>query len=369
MNIAFLVFLNIIFLVIAIFFSIIPFLTRKTESFGVTIPEEVYNEQEVVSIRKSYRNSVVVFGIVFLTLLNVLFFILPSVVFQLYYFLIYIFELTTFFVFYIRGHYRMKRLKENKKWSEGKKEFVVASLKSTGNQFSPLWIIYYLIIMLITLWIGIVFYDRIPEKVVIHWDAKFNPNKWVSKTYFLILFPVIMQLFLSVIFFISYYVIIRAREQIDPAKPEESFERVRIFKKIWANFIVFAGFLMLSIFLFMQISFIVNFSPQFIMVVIFGLTGVIVLASLVISIFVGQGGSRLKLSKEKEDKNIIVRDDDKYWKLGVFYFNPDDPAVFVEKRFGIGWTFNWARPLSWILLLGLFLLMGVILLISIAGLK
>ena len=33
-------------------------------------------------------------------------------------------------------------------------------------------------------------------------------------------------------------------------------------------------------------------------------------------------------------------DDDKYWVLGCFYYNPNDPSTFVQKRFGIGWTVN-----------------------------
>jgi len=38
------------------------------------------------------------------------------------------------------------------------------------------------------------------------------------------------------------------------------------------------------------------------------------------------------------------------WKAGVFYVNPDDPALFVPKRFGIGYTLNFAHPLSWLIL-------------------
>jgi uncharacterized membrane protein len=36
------------------------------------------------------------------------------------------------------------------------------------------------------------------------------------------------------------------------------------------------------------------------------------------------------------------------WKWGQFYYNPDDPALFVEKRFGVGMTLNFGRPASWI---------------------
>jgi hypothetical protein len=38
------------------------------------------------------------------------------------------------------------------------------------------------------------------------------------------------------------------------------------------------------------------------------------------------------------------------WKAGIFYVNPDDPAIFVEKRFGIGYTLNFGHPLSWLIL-------------------
>jgi uncharacterized membrane protein len=30
--------------------------------------------------------------------------------------------------------------------------------------------------------------------------------------------------------------------------------------------------------------------------------------------------------------------------------NPEDPALLVEKRFGFGWTLNFANPMSWVLL-------------------
>ena len=40
--------------------------------------------------------------------------------------------------------------------------------------------------------------------------------------------------------------------------------------------------------------------------------------------------------------------DQKYWKWRFLYFNRNDNRVFVPKRFGIGWTLNWASPFSYI---------------------
>lgn len=39
------------------------------------------------------------------------------------------------------------------------------------------------------------------------------------------------------------------------------------------------------------------------------------------------------------------------WKAGMFYYNPADPVVMVEKRTGFGYTFNFANPWSWALMI------------------
>lgn len=36
-----------------------------------------------------------------------------------------------------------------------------------------------------------------------------------------------------------------------------------------------------------------------------------------------------------------------HWKLLVFYYNPDEPRLFVPKRTGIPFTLNFAKPAAW----------------------
>jgi len=44
---------------------------------------------------------------------------------------------------------------------------------------------------------------------------------------------------------------------------------------------------------------------------------------------------------------------DACWKFGLIYVNRDDAAIFVEKRFGVGYTLNFGHPgLVWILVAG-----------------
>lgn len=62
------------------------------------------------------------------------------------------------------------------------------------------------------------------------------------------------------------------------------------------------------------------------------------------------------------------RPPDEKWK-GVFYFNSDDPAVLVPKRYGIGYTLNFGNRWSWVVLALILLLVAAPIAISIAGLK
>ena len=43
------------------------------------------------------------------------------------------------------------------------------------------------------------------------------------------------------------------------------------------------------------------------------------------------------------------------YRWGLFYVNPKDPAIWVPKRLGLGWTLNFAHGRSWVML-GLLLL-------------
>jgi uncharacterized membrane protein len=46
------------------------------------------------------------------------------------------------------------------------------------------------------------------------------------------------------------------------------------------------------------------------------------------------------------------------WKGAIIYYNPNDAALFVEKRDGMGYTLNFANSWSWVLLLGLALVIA-----------
>ena len=70
---------------------------------------------------------------------------------------------------------------------------------------------------------------------------------------------------------------------------------------------------------------------------------------------VGQGGQRAVAPAARQE----VRGDatpDHAWKLGgLLYFNPRDPAMWVENRVGVGYTLNVGNWRAWLLIIGIML--------------
>lgn len=71
--------------------------------------------------------------------------------------------------------------------------------------------------------------------------------------------------------------------------------------------------------------------------------GVIVLLSVI-----GQGGARGSPPPVRGDRTR-----DAFWKWGLVYVNPEDPALFIEKRFGLGYTLNFGNRWAWVTLAAL----------------
>ena len=86
------------------------------------------------------------------------------------------------------------------------------------------------------------------------------------------------------------------------------------------------------------------------MVLIIVATLVFVGTMIAFSVVYGQSGSRLV--KRLEENGGIIADNDEHWKAGIFYWNKGDASLILPKRFGVGWTMNWARPAAWVIVGG-----------------
>ena len=89
--------------------------------------------------------------------------------------------------------------------------------------------------------------------------------------------------------------------------------------------------------------------------IIIGVALLCVVGSLIVGVKYGQSGSRVF---RMEASDTLLSDDDRFWKLGMLYCNPDDASLFLPQRSGIGWTVNWGRPAVWAMVAAFVLLVA-----------
>jgi uncharacterized membrane protein len=185
-------------------------------------------------------------------------------------------------------------------------------------------------------------WNDIPSRIPVHWGLN-GPDRWVDRTPLAVYGFIAMIAAVSLMMSLAGYATMYASRRVAATGPAAEIER----KYRTAGF---AGLLALAYVLAIVAPPIegaipeVPFAPAIIIVTS--------LAMVVTLMYYGQGGTRLSYAHTSvvNDPPVGDRTADDRWKWGVFYYNPDDPAFLVEKRFGLGWTWNFGHRLSWLLI-------------------
>ena len=348
MLIAMVTFCNLL-VVLAVSFT--PYVTRKTELFGVSMPSSQNGLPELRKMRRSFLCWSLIFGAVmsFLSVAAIQF-LSEFWSMVVYTSLIFVYLFAYFFL-YLFYHKKMKLFKSNQDWSSSEASLVV-DINPGKDTFSPAWLLTYPVIAAATIFATYLIWPLVPDKIPMNYDMAGNAVSWAQKNWKTALFMLVFQWFTMLVFAVAYIVPRIAKRQIDAANPETSRKQGKQFRRVMSGSLVFGGMVMGIFFGACQIMMLLAVNGTVAVWACLGLMFLVFLLMGFMMFKVGQGGSRVKASASSDHPGGNI-DDDKYWKLGMFYYNKNDPAVFVEKRFGIGYTNNWARPLSWILLIGL----------------
>src|SRR5690625_2576462 len=354
-----------IVLLVPIFISInfTPYWTRRTESFSVSIPKEIYLSQQLKSMRKQYASITSLFSLLILCLfwLSNLFIQFNEKTFTIIVSVMIGFYLVATFLIYLVFHHKMKTLKLESDWGHKKSQLVVidTTFRNQKLAYSNLWFMISFIIAFVTLFFTFKLYDQIPDSIPMNYNLSGEVTKWVDKSYRSVLMMPMTQIYLTFILLFVNIVIAKAKQQISAENPKKSMEQNIVFRRRWSAFTIGSGIALVLLLSLAQYSFIYPVNQSLLLTVSLGFPLGMMIWAIILSFTTGQGGSRVNTGTDKRG-DMIDRDDDQYWKLGQFYFNKNDPAIFLEKRFGIGWTNNWAHPLSWLMILAIILIAIVI---------
>jgi len=358
-NIIMLITILISYLAIAGAFAMFPYVSRRTVIFGVSVPEDVYQDPRVSALRSAYRNGVLIAGAVFVAVQVLLYYLggFNETAHAVWLSILIFINLFVCGAIYLRAYTGMKRLKAEEGWNKDAPQLVTVDtgFRRKKSMVSPLYFVSHIVLIASTVIVSLLRYDALPAMIPTTFDSAGNAVGWMEKSYKALLIMPGIELFMTLIMFFAYYMIAKSRQQIDPANREVSLMQNMVFRRRWSAFTVYGGLLMAAVFSLVQLTILGILDQGVTTAVSLALPLVIIGAVIVLAVTTGQSGSRVKVGAGEYPpaKKAAVREDDSNWKYGVWYYNPGDPSLFVEKRVGIGWTVNWGRPMAWVILLGI----------------
>ncbi|KGR89028.1 DUF1648 domain-containing protein [Lysinibacillus boronitolerans] len=332
---------------------VVPYIVRETIVFGVTVPEQKIKHPILAQLKKQYVQFVGGTGIVFLIIMIISYNQLaPSESMQSIVLLSCLFSmLTVSMVLYWINHQKVSTLKKQEQWGVNIKQVRAIDLTARSRDemlpwsfFAvPLGISVFLIIY------TVLHYDQMPNDIAVHWGPSGEADAWRDKTYFTaISLPLIMLMMQCMMWGITDS-IKRSAIKLAVNHKEESLEDQLKTRKYMSWQILMISYALTALLTILQLS---NIYPSmtvgYKLLPVFILFLVVLLGSLLIYV--------LKKHKHKVryeaniDSQVMDVDEDRYWKGGLIYMNRQDPSIFVEKRFGVGWTMNLANPRGYIVI-------------------
>ena len=358
-----------VFLVAIVFLSgallaATPWFMKKGECFAVTIPESAQADERFLAFRKRYAAAVLAVTLICAVALGAvsnvalgkmgseadsdsLNAILAAAIVVAA-----TIPLVASFALMLHYRKRVEAIKREEGWKAERDEAVaLIGFEEAPVPPSLAWNVVYVPIVLVTLAIGLALYPSTPDLVPTHFDFAGNVNQWTPKGPALIAFPLLFEVFMAACFIFSHWMTIRSKKDIDPARPAISAYAYGAFARAECILLLVGGSVLtavLGIVMILMMAEILSMLVTIALIIV--ATLILVGATIAVSVVYGQSGSRLV--KRLEENGDIIADNDEHWKAGIFYWNKDDASLILPKRFGVGWTMNWARPAAWLIVGG-----------------
>ncbi|WP_308465466.1 DUF1648 domain-containing protein [Rathayibacter soli] len=344
-----------------------PAIVHPTVPLGVSVPHDRIGEPVIRTAVRRYRIAIVgcwvlaVAGTVFLADQAALALAVP---------VLGLLVLCT--VAYLVARSSILRAKRAGRWYEGVPVRLTADVTALASPRPPIgWAIVSVLLLLVTIVIGAVAYSSLPDPVPVHWNAAGEINGYAAKSVWSVFGPVLIGLGLvALLFAASYLGRLTTGRTITSDSLEEAAHRADVQRRLLVSMLGQLGLVITLMICTLTLA--GWFAPKSNVLFIVLPAGLIVLIAALLVVFVvrysrsmarSQVGARAGGSATggtaRSDRAIDAPDDDRYWKGGLIYVNRNDPAVFVPKRFGVGWTVNLGSAGGFIL--------GLVLLLIIVG--
>lgn len=349
-----------IMILIALFIPLIlidlftPHVLRKTTVFGISIPEPFIDDPQLATFKKKYSLLIAVIQIPLITILVVMALSMNDMQQSLLMMGGIFIYLTVSIMIYLKLHDEVKRYKALKGWENQVTVVRVSSFETKFNKNERLFphrlfIPSFLGTIGLTIWL-VYIYPQLPGVIPTHWGINGQPDAWSDKSFFSVFSIVFILLFTQVLMYGMAYGAFNSSVQVKAQNAALSLQREHETRKLTAEIMAFFN-LITTLFLgFIDVK--SNFgilSADNTLSIAYSLPVFLILTFGVVYYYMKRSKAINQQFKELDSAESSPSDD-QYWKWGLFYYNKNNPDLFIEKKFGVGWSVNFARPGIWIFL-------------------
>lgn len=343
-----------------------PWLMPPTECFAVTVPPSAKDDPRIRALYRIYSVTVgttTVLCVIACSVVMHLWASDPSSVqseraFVVTTMVATFVPLIVSFALMLHTRNQVRELKESERWVVEAPHAAAFVDDDAPKPISIWWNVLYLVIAAALAAFALAHFADYPARIPMQVDFDGTITRFADKSVRTVLFPAFFAALLGTAFTFAHYVSIHSKRPIDPAAPASSALAYGRFARVYSLMSLLGGLGLCTIFgISFNLSVLGTITLGQAAVIMVVTTLIFVVAVTGVSVVMGQSGALL--ASELRTTDAVLRDDDAHWLLGTIYFNPQDPSIFVPKRFGIGWTCNAARPEAWGLMAALVLLVAV----------
>lgn len=257
---------------------------------------------------------------------------------------------------YTRAGAAIRAVKKEESWLTGLRQGVSVdtALRTEPERFPWAWVTPAVIVLAATVITGMVRYPHLPDPLALHYDVSGSVDRYANKSVWSAFGLVFLQALLTAGLIAMTYATFHARADLDPEDPATSSRAHRDSQTLMAKaLLILAACANVSILLAALLVWSAPPAPW---------AGLSAAAALPVVIGVGviigvMTQHRRRVAAALADApgantGLTHRDDDRR-SSRLFYADRNDPAVLVPKRFGVGYTLNFGRPASWLILAAL----------------
>ena len=192
------------------------------------------------------------------------------------------------------------------------------------------------------------FYPRLPEMLPVHWNAAGEVDRWARKSLSSVFFLSALGLYMQVVFFVLKRDLVQAKMTLPATNTEEYLRGKERFLAANIRLIDLVRAVIAALFFAISWLMVVTSLPEFkrfetaVQAAVLSSVGVMLVG---VGYFLWRMVAVNRELDELTGEEYVQRaTEEEHWRHGgLTYYNPEDPALVVEKLTGIGYTLNLAH--------------------------